>query len=135
MRPVQIQSCVAENGAATLPSECCAGLYLNGTHCCQKGWEWDPVYLTCIEQDPCYRSGSYSDWCIYRAPNCLASLGCTAGPQPLWWGTPFNAYCVIDELSPQPDMACCFVGAGLFGWVDSADEFYYWHEEQEIVVY
>lgn len=116
--------CVGENGAATLPSQCCSGLYLNGTHCCQKGWEWDAISLSCIEQDPCYREGSYPLFCPYRAPDCSYL------PQPEWWYTPFNPYCVNTTY----DRACCFMGAGLYGFI-IGEEYYYWHEYEPITVY
>lgn len=129
--------CCVEGMTATLDSTCktCnANWWLNGTHCCQKGWRWNSVAGACEAHDSCYRAGSSLNRCTSRAPNCLPALGCTPGPEPTWWGTPFNTYCVIDNPSPSPDQACCFINAGLFGLV-SGDTEYYWHERQDIVTY
>ena len=93
-----------------------------GCHCCPKDYEWDGV--TCRAHAPCYSASSNLGFCNYRAPDC------SYNPEEEWLYTPFNPLCV----NPNTMFACCFVDAGLYGWI-IGEEFYLWHEIETITPY
>jgi hypothetical protein len=112
--------CTASN-TCTLSADWCD--VANGKYCCPLGSEWDPVFKKCVAHDPCYSSStSYINYCYFRANNAPS-------PQKSWWITP-------NTCIPRPSsQACCYVGTGLYGYVDPNSPYYYWHTEQAIVVY
>ena len=98
------------------------GMYLDGCHCCPKDYEWNG--LSCEKHDPCYLPASNPLFCNYRAPDC------SFYPERDWFNTSFGFSCV----NPTLNMACCFLGEGLFGY-QPGEEYYYWHEYQGITTY
>ncbi|MFC2161849.1 hypothetical protein ACFLRX_09390 [Acidobacteriota bacterium] len=82
----------------------------------------------CEAHAPCYSGFGNPGFCAYLAPDA------PGGPGVSWWGTPWNAQCIVDKV-PDPNLACCFLNAGMYGFLNPGDEFYYWHEPEAIVVY
>jgi hypothetical protein len=120
-----LAACCSSGMVARTDADCKAcnsNWYLSGCHCCPKDSSWDGV--ACRSHVPCYKAVSDPLFCNYRAPDSSYL------PEPGWWNTPFNPRCINTALN----QACCFVGAGLYGWVIGED-FYLWHETESIIKY
>jgi len=120
-----LAACCVSGMAARYKEDCeKCGMWLSGCRCCPKGMFWSPVDLMCRERDPCYSPNwAKPTFCHFYAPNIL--------PMSLrddsWWSSTLR--CVT------PTSVCCFVDAGLFGYILPGEEFYYWHEKQNIITY
>lgn len=127
-----LTACCVSGMLATTDAQCKAcGVavgevwYLNGTHCCPRDYEWSIVLGQCEKHDPCFSASSNIAYCNYHAPD--SPIFSLLAP---WLST--NPQCM--DFGESPAQACCFLGAGLFGWV-TGEDFYYYHEREAITTY